>query len=61
MIDRAESRTEHALPAAVRFSVIVPTYERPAHIVAEFRALPVKPAVLERWLGGNAAALLGER
>jgi len=33
----------------------------PAHIVAEFRALPVKPAVLERWLGGNAAAFLGER
>ena len=33
----------------------------PADIVTEFRALPVKPAVMERWLGGNAAALLGER
>ena len=27
--------------------------------VAEFRALPVKPAVMDRWLGGNAARLLG--
>lgn len=33
----------------------------PADIVAEFRALPVKPAVMERWLGGNAAALMNER
>jgi len=32
----------------------------PAEIVAEFRALPVKPAVMEKWLGGNAARLLGE-
>ena len=32
----------------------------PADIVAEFRALPVKPAVMEKWLGGNAARLLGE-
>ena len=31
----------------------------PADIVAEFRALPVKPAVMEKWLGGNAARLLG--
>jgi predicted TIM-barrel fold metal-dependent hydrolase len=30
----------------------------PADILAEFRALPVKPAVLERWLGVNARALL---
>jgi predicted TIM-barrel fold metal-dependent hydrolase len=29
-----------------------------AELVAEFRALPVKPAVMERWLGGNAEALL---
>src|SRR5206468_536788 len=29
--------------------------QRPvAELVAEFRALPVKPAVMERWLGGNA-------
>src|SRR5436305_554055 len=32
----------------------------PAEIVAEFRALPVKPAVMEKWLGVNAARLLGE-
>src|SRR5947199_119922 len=31
----------------------------PVDIVAEFRALPVKPAVMDRWLGGNAARLLG--
>jgi hypothetical protein len=30
----------------------------PADVVAEFRALPVRPAVLERWLGRNAEALL---
>jgi predicted TIM-barrel fold metal-dependent hydrolase len=30
----------------------------PAELVAEFRALPVKPAVMERWLSGNAEALL---
>jgi predicted TIM-barrel fold metal-dependent hydrolase len=30
----------------------------PADLVAEFRALPVKPAVMERWLGGNADRLL---
>jgi len=33
--------------------------QRPvAELVAEFRALPVKPAVMERWLGGNAARVL---
>src|SRR5207249_11583952 len=32
----------------------------PAEFVAEFRALPVKPAVMEKWLGVNAARLLGE-
>jgi len=31
----------------------------PAELVAEFRALPVKPAVMDRWLRGNAEALLG--
>lgn len=31
----------------------------PAELVAEFRALPVKPAVMERWLWRNAEALLG--
>ena len=31
----------------------------PAAIVEEFRALPVKPAVMERWLSGNAEQLLG--
>ena len=30
-----------------------------AELVAEFRALPVRPAVMERWLGGNAVKLLG--
>jgi len=36
--------------------------QRPvADLVAEFRALPVKPAVMERWLSGNAARLLDER
>ncbi|HJQ73440.1 MAG TPA: amidohydrolase family protein [Gaiellaceae bacterium] len=35
--------------------------QRPvAELVAEFRALPVKPAVMERWLHDNAATLLGE-
>ena len=34
--------------------------QRPvAQLVAELRALPVRPAVMERWLGGNAAKLLG--
>jgi uncharacterized protein len=32
----------------------------PADIVREFRALPVKPAVMERWLGKNAEVVLGE-
>jgi predicted TIM-barrel fold metal-dependent hydrolase len=32
---------------------------RPAELVAEMRALPVEPAVLEKWLYGNAARLLG--
>jgi hypothetical protein len=31
----------------------------PTDIVAEFRALPVKPAVMERWLARNAEAVLG--
>jgi len=30
----------------------------PADLVAEFRALPVRPAVMERWLGGNAERVL---
>ena len=30
----------------------------PATILEEFRALPVKPAVMERWLSGNAERLL---
>ena len=30
----------------------------PAELVAEMRALPVKPAVLDKWLHGNAARLL---
>ena len=34
MINHAESRTEPAPRFAVRFSVIVPTFERPAHIAA---------------------------
>ncbi len=33
----------------------------PTDIVAEFRALPVTPVVMEKWLSGNAAALLGTR
>jgi predicted TIM-barrel fold metal-dependent hydrolase len=34
----------------------------PAAILEEFRALPVKPAVMERWLSGNAERLLdGDR
>jgi uncharacterized protein len=33
----------------------------PAELVSEFRALPVKPAVMERWLGVNAERLLGTR
>jgi hypothetical protein len=32
----------------------------PADVVAEFRALPVKRAVMERWLHGNAEAMLGD-
>ena len=32
---------------------------QPADLLAEFRALPLRPAVMERWLHGNAAALLG--
>jgi uncharacterized protein len=31
----------------------------PGQIVDEFRALPVAPEVMEQWLYGNAAALLG--
>lgn len=31
----------------------------PAELVAEMRALRVKPAVMEKWLHGNAARLLG--
>jgi predicted TIM-barrel fold metal-dependent hydrolase len=31
----------------------------PAELVAEFRALPVEPAVMEKWLHGNAARVLG--
>ena len=31
----------------------------PADLVAEFRALPIKPAVMERWLVRNAEAVLG--
>ena len=31
----------------------------PATIIEEFRALPIKPAVMERWLSGNAERLLG--
>src|SRR5437879_5301861 len=34
--------------------------QRPvSELVAEFRALPVRPAVMERWLGGNAERVLG--
>lgn len=32
---------------------------RPADLVGEMRELPVKPEVMEKWLYGNAAALLG--
>jgi GT2 family glycosyltransferase len=39
LIDRAESRTQSAPRPAVRFSVIVPTYERPAQIAACVAAL----------------------
>jgi hypothetical protein len=31
----------------------------PVDLVSEFRALPVKPAVMERWLSGNAERVLG--
>jgi predicted TIM-barrel fold metal-dependent hydrolase len=31
----------------------------PADLIGEFRALPVKPEVMEKWLWRNAAALLG--
>jgi predicted TIM-barrel fold metal-dependent hydrolase len=31
----------------------------PAEVLAEFRALPLKPAVMEKWLHRNAEALLG--
>lgn len=31
----------------------------PAELLAEFRALPIKPAVMEKWLWRNAAQLLG--
>ncbi len=31
----------------------------PAELVAEMRSLPVEPAVLEKWLYGNAARLMG--
>src|SRR4029077_11121827 len=31
----------------------------PAELVQEFRALPVKPAVMERWLSRNAETVLG--
>ena len=31
----------------------------PVTIIEEFRALPIKPAVMERWLSGNAERLLG--
>src|SRR5207245_2012154 len=34
--------------------------QRPvSQLVAEFRALPVRPAVMERWLGGTAERVLG--
>ncbi len=32
---------------------------RPADLLSELRALPVKPEAMEKWLRGNAAALLG--
>jgi predicted TIM-barrel fold metal-dependent hydrolase len=31
----------------------------PTEIVAEFRSLPIKPAVMQRWLGQNALTVLG--
>lgn len=31
----------------------------PAELVREFRALPVQPEILEKWLSGNAARMLG--
>ena len=31
----------------------------PAELLGEFRALPIKPEVMEKWLWRNAAALLG--
>jgi len=31
----------------------------PAELLGEFRALPIKPAVMEKWLWRNAARLLG--
>jgi predicted TIM-barrel fold metal-dependent hydrolase len=33
--------------------------DRPPSVVHEFRALPIKPAVMEQWLHGNAARILG--
>ena len=30
----------------------------PADLVAEFRALPVRPEVMEKWLSGNAARVM---
>ena len=39
MIDQVESRTESAPRFEVRFSVIVPTYDRPEHIAACIAAL----------------------
>ena len=30
----------------------------PAELLAEFRALPIKPEVMEKWLWKNAAVLL---
>ena len=30
----------------------------PAELLAEFRALPIRPAVMEKWLWRNAARLL---
>jgi predicted TIM-barrel fold metal-dependent hydrolase len=32
----------------------------PAEVAAEFRSLPVRPAVMEKWLRGNAERALGE-
>ena len=37
----------------------VPPTPYPAEVVSEFRALPVQPNIMEKWLGGNATALLG--